>query len=398
MDSPVLVDVQGLWKRYCRSLKRSLMYGTLDIIKESIGHKSETQSLRTDEFWALKDVSFQIHRGESIGLMGHNGAGKTTLLKLINGLIKPNHGRISVTGSVRALIALGAGFNPILTGRENIRISMAILGFSEREMTKQFDEIVAFSELDEFIDTPIQSYSSGMLARLGFSVAIHTQPDIMLVDEVLSVGDLNFAIKCYRKISVFRNQGGTIFLVSHNPYAIRTNCDRAIWIEYGQIQKIGTANEVSGAYEQFSARADTTVAKQHYLDDSLKITNVTYPSSIQSGDAFSLEINIEASRSIACLIVCVTINNVTGQILISNDSLTDHFPLPIQKGRTTIRLSYDHLALVRGTYYLSLVVAEQHMNNQLAALLNKYKFDVRTSTDDYGAGIYKLLPTWQCYS
>ena len=398
MDSPVLVDVQGLWKRYCRSLKRSLMYGTLDIIKESIGHKSETQSLRTDEFWALKDVSFQIHRGESIGLMGHNGAGKTTLLKLINGLIKPNHGRISVTGSVRALIALGAGFNPILTGRENIRISMAILGFSEREMTKQFDEIVAFSELDEFIDTPIQSYSSGMLARLGFSVAIHTQPDIMLVDEVLSVGDLNFAIKCYRKISEFRNQGGTIFLVSHNPYAIRTNCDRAIWIEYGQIQKIGTANEVSGAYEQFSARADTTVAKQHYLDDSLKITNVTYPSSIQSGDAFSLEINIEASRSIACLIVCVTINNVTGQILISNDSLTDHFPLPIQKGRTTIRLSYDHLALVRGTYYLSLVVAEQHMNNQLAALLNKYKFDVRTSTDDYGAGIYKLLPTWQCYS
>lgn len=398
MDSPVLLDVQGIWKRYSRSLKRSLWYGVLDLARESIGYNGGTQNLRPSEFWALRDIFFQVRRGESVGLMGHNGAGKTTLLKLINGLIKPTRGRIAVTGSVRALITLGAGFNSVLTGRENIRIAGAVLGYSDHEMARRFDEVVAFSELEEFIDTPVQFYSSGMLARLGFSVAIHTQPDILLVDEVLAVGDLNFAIKCYRKIYEFRNQGGTIFLVSHNPYAIRTNCDRAIWIEHGQIREIGSANDVCGAYEQFSARADTKAAEQHYLDDSLKITKVIYPPSIQSGDAFSIEIDIEASRSIESPIVAVTINNVTAQILIANTSLTDHVPLTIKKGRTTIRVQYDRLPLVRGTYYLSLVVAEQNMNNQLAALLNMYKFEVQTSTDDYGAGMYRLSPTWESHS
>jgi lipopolysaccharide transport system ATP-binding protein len=396
MDTPVLVDVQALWKRYCRSLKRSLWYGMLDLARESLGRGGETKTLRPSEFWVLRDISFQVRRGESVGLMGHNGAGKTTLLKLINGLIKPNHGRISVTGSVRALIALGAGFNPILTGRENIRINGAILGYSDHEMAARYDEIVAFSELEEFIDTPVQSYSSGMLARLGFSVAIHTQPDILLVDEVLSVGDLNFAIKCYRRISEFRNQGGTIFLVSHNPYAIRTNCDRAIWIEHGQIREIGSANEVCGAYEQFSARKDSTAGEQRYLDDSIEIKKVTFPATIQSGGRFPVEIEIQASRPIKSPIVAVTINNVTTQILISNNSLTDRFHLSIPKGRTTISLYYDHLPLVRGTYYISLVVAEEYMNNQLAALLNMYKFEVQTSTDDYGAGMFKLQPGWEC--
>jgi ABC-type multidrug transport system ATPase subunit len=218
------------------------------------------------------------------------------------------------------------------------------------------------------------------------------------VDEVLAVGDLNFAIKCYRKISEFRNQGGTIFLVSHNPYAIRTNCDRAIWIEQGQLREIGSANDVCGAYEQFSARADTTVAEQSYLDDSLKITKVTCPSSIQSGNSFFIEIDVEASRSIESPIVTMTINNVTAQILVSNNTLTDHIPLAIQRGRTTIRMQYDQLPLARGTYYISLVVAERHMNNQLAALINMYKFEVQTSTEDYGAGMYKLLPTWESHS
>ncbi len=395
MNTPVLVDVQGLWKCYSRSLKHSLWYGVLDLFRESIGHSGDTRNLRPSEFWALRDVSFQVRRGESVGLMGHNGAGKTTLLKLINGLIKPNRGMIAVTGSVRAIIALGAGVNPVLTGRENIRIAGAILGYSEKEMARRFDEIVAFSELEEFIDTPVQSYSSGMLARLGFSVAIHTQPDILLVDEVLAVGDLNFAIKCYRKISEFRNQGGTIFLVSHNPYAVRTNCDRAIWIEHGQIQKIGTANEVCSIYEQFSARQDETKGEQRYLDDSLEITNVAYPAVIQSGQPFWVEFEIEASRPITNPIVAIAISNVTTQILISNNSLTDHFKFSIHKGKNIIRIHYDHLPLVRGMYYISLIVAEKYMNNQLATLLNAYKFEIQTSADDYGAGMYKLSPTWE---
>src|SRR5579859_2800592 len=192
-DAPA-IEVAEVSKRYCRSLKKSLWYGLRDMGNELTGRGQQADRLRPAEFWALRDVSFGVKRGESVGLVGHNGAGKTTLLKLINGLVKPSSGMIKVRGSVRALIALGAGFNPVLTGRENIRVASALLGFSERETRDRFDEIVAFSELEEFIDTPVQSYSSGMLARLGFAVAVHTRPDILLVDEVLAVGDLRFEI------------------------------------------------------------------------------------------------------------------------------------------------------------------------------------------------------------
>src|SRR5215210_586863 len=204
-----MIRVEGVSKRYSRSLKHGLWYGVRDVMKEIAGRGQAAEDLRPHEFWALRDVSFDVARGESVGLIGHNGAGKTTLLKLINGLIKPSRGRITVHGSVRALIALGTGFNPVLTGRENVRVASALLGYGERETRDRLEEIVEFSEIGEFIDAPVQSYSSGMLARLGFAVAVHTRPDILLVDEVLAVGDLNFAIKCYRKISEFRNHGGS---------------------------------------------------------------------------------------------------------------------------------------------------------------------------------------------
>lgn len=394
MDQPILITVEKVSKRFSRSLKRSLWYGIQDLGQELTGMSKTANQLRPDEFWALKDVSFQICRGESVGMMGHNGAGKTTLLKLLNGLIKPTEGKITMTGSVRALIALGAGFNPILTGRENIYISGGVLGFTTSQIKERFDEIVDFSELGEFLDMPVQSYSSGMLARLGFSVAINTLPDILLVDEVLAVGDLNFAIKCYRKISEFRSNGGLIILVTHNPYAIRTNCDRAIWLEHGEIREIGDANGVCDSYEQFVARESKVEGKQTITDPQIESIDVKLPAFINSGEPFEAEIKVKANRQIYNPIIALNISNVPGQILIANIS-----PLHDEKfsihGETTIRVRYDALNLAPGVYSVNLVLAEKYVNNQLAALINSFRFEVRTSEEDIGVGIFRITPRWE---
>ena len=195
-DSEVLVSCQGISKKFCRNLKKSLWYGVKDGVSEIVrGQSSDT--LRKDEFWALDDVSFELRRGECLGLLGRNGAGKTTLLKVLSGLIKPDKGTITLKGKVGGLIALGAGFNGILSGRENIRINGAILGYSREEIEDRMQEIIDFAEIPDFIDAPVNTYSSGMSVRLGFAIAaILTKPDVLLLDEVLAVGDIGFTIKC----------------------------------------------------------------------------------------------------------------------------------------------------------------------------------------------------------
>jgi lipopolysaccharide transport system ATP-binding protein len=209
-----LVHVESISKKFCRNLKRSLWFGLQDIGSELIG-RSKKPELRKDEFWAVKDVSFELRRGECLGLIGPNGAGKSTLLKMLNGLIKPDEGKITMKGRVNALIELGTGFNPVLTGRENIYNNGAVLGFTQREINEKFDAIVDFSEIGDFIDTPVQNYSSGMKVRLGFAVASQMEPDILLIDEVLAVGDVSFIIKCFSRMDTLL-QNSSIILVSHN--------------------------------------------------------------------------------------------------------------------------------------------------------------------------------------
>src|SRR5210317_2241023 len=179
--SDVLIKVENVSKKFCRDLKKSLWYGVKDIAGELSGRGTSRNALRPGEFWSVKDISFELKRGECLGLIGANGAGKSTLLKMLNGLIKPDQGRISMRGRVGALIELGAGFNPILTGRENIYVNGAVLGFTKEEISRKFDEIVEFAELDEFINTPVQNYSSGMKVRFGFAVAAQMEPDILLI-------------------------------------------------------------------------------------------------------------------------------------------------------------------------------------------------------------------------
>jgi lipopolysaccharide transport system ATP-binding protein len=218
----VLIKVDHVSKKFAKDLKKSLLYGLSDVFS-GITKKQQDKSLRKDEFWAVKDISFEVRRGECLGLIGHNGAGKSTLLKILNGLIAPDEGSVTMYGKVGALIELGAGFNPILTGRENIYNNAAIIGFSKQEIEAKFDEIVAFAEIEEFINMPVQNYSSGMKVRLGFAIAAQMQPDVLIIDEVLAVGDLGFILKCFKQIDKLLPHTAVVFVSHSMPMVARVS-------------------------------------------------------------------------------------------------------------------------------------------------------------------------------
>lgn len=267
--SETLVEVKGLSKKFCRRLKRSLWYGIRDIGAELIGSKRSRVKLRKEEFWALKDVNFEIKQGELVGLIGANGAGKTTLLKLLSGLIKPDEGEIIVRGKIQALIALGAGFNPILTARENIYINGAVLGFSKKEMDKLIGEIMDFAEIGEFIDMPVQSYSSGMQVRLGFSVAVNLKPDILIVDEVLAVGDASFRRKARNKMMELLHSGISVLFVSHNMALVSSLTSRCIYLDKGRVVAVDSSDRVTSLYLSDSIKRSTGPRKPGEQEDYL---------------------------------------------------------------------------------------------------------------------------------
>jgi lipopolysaccharide transport system ATP-binding protein len=232
-----------------------LSYGK-DLLKRAVRPSAIFSG--TELFWALRNVSFTVKKGDIIGIVGENGSGKSTLLKTIAGIFKPDEGRVTVHGKVGALIELGAGFHPELSGRDNIYLNGSILGMKRRQIDRIYDDIVGFSELEEFVDAPIKSYSSGMKVRLGFSIAIHLDPDILLVDEVLAVGDLYFQAKCMETMSQIIKRGATILLVSHDISKVRSICSKGIYLENGEIKDIGSAEQVTLTYFKKS-----TVRRQH---------------------------------------------------------------------------------------------------------------------------------------
>jgi len=242
-----VIRVETLRKKYSRNANAHRGYTMQDLLREIFGRRP-APAVREDEFWAVDEVSFECAAGESLALIGRNGAGKTTLLKMMTGLTKLDGGRIELNGRVQALINLGAGFSPALSGRDNIFNSAAIMGLSRKETAAIADEIVAFAELDEFIDSPVGTYSSGMRARLGFSVAVHLRPDILLLDEILSVGDHAFQNKCFIKMQELKSGGVTIVLVSHNHTSVLQMCSRALWMHRGRMMKLGPAKETVQAY------------------------------------------------------------------------------------------------------------------------------------------------------
>jgi lipopolysaccharide transport system ATP-binding protein len=244
----VVMEFQNVYKKFKKGEIHDSFRDLIPAFTKKLFSLKKDNGLQEREFWAINDVSFQVCKGEALGIIGPNGAGKSTILKLLSGILRPNKGQINVTGRLSSLIELGAGFHYDLTGRENIYLNGVILGMKKSEIDKKFDQIVEFSGISEFIDTPVKRYSSGMYARLGFAIAAHVEPDILLVDEVLSVGDYVFQRKCIDKIHEILRSGATVIFISHNMESVISLCSRAILLRKGEIIKEGNPNEVTSEY------------------------------------------------------------------------------------------------------------------------------------------------------
>ena len=250
-----VIQVQDVSKKFSRRANEHLSYGLGDLWALFAGTRA-TARLRKDEFYAVHNVSFELEAGDSFALVGRNGSGKSTLLKMMNGLIKLDSGRIVMDGRVQALINLGAGFSPALTGRDNIYNAAALMGLSRKQTNNRMDDITAFAELDDFIDSPVQTYSSGMRARLGFAIAVHLDPDILLIDEILAVGDYAFQNRCFARMQQLKKRGVTIVLVSHQHNSVIQLCEQALWLHHGKAMRMGASKDVVRDYLSFLEEAE----------------------------------------------------------------------------------------------------------------------------------------------
>jgi lipopolysaccharide transport system ATP-binding protein len=358
-----LIKVDSVSKKFAKSLKQSLVYGVQDVLS-GIRGSNKIKTLRKGEFWAVKNVSFEVKRGECLGLIGHNGAGKSTLLKTLNGLITPDEGTITMHGKVAALIELGAGFNPILTGRENIYNNAAVIGFSKKEIDEKFDSIVAFSEIEEFLDMPVQNYSSGMKVRLGFAIAAQMEPDILIIDEVLAVGDLGFRVKCMNRIQELLANCAVIF-VSHAMTQVTVICTNIILMDHGEIEYSG--NDIGLGVEKYFVKfSDDQQQIISTKDIKLKRTNLYSESSkndaetfINSGESLTLDFELEIDPEIKNLKFRIGVFNTEYRLLAEVDSDHVNFVCSNTNGFVKVTATIKNLLLRNGKYNLHLHVTDK---------------------------------------
>jgi len=319
-------------------------------------------------FWALKDVSFEVRTGEVVGIIGRNGAGKSTLLKILSRITEPTEGYAEIRGRIGSLLEVGTGFHPELTGRENIYLNGAILGMNRAEIENRFDDIVAFAEIERFIDTPVKHYSSGMYVRLAFAVAAHLEPEILLVDEVLAVGDASFQAKCLGKMGEVAGEGRTVIFVSHNMSAIVSLCSRCLLIEDGKIVKDGEVNDVASYYQSmlYSATDDVSDLSdvERYGSGKAKFTSValsfqnadgTPISVMRSGKELLIDLKIQASEEVRDANVAMIIYDATGYRLIDANTALQGTFLNLQPGEdASVRFHLQNVLLKPGSYLLGL--------------------------------------------
>lgn len=408
MDNDTVIKVDRLYKKFSRSLKRSMLYGTTDVTKNLFGIKSVKEDLRKSEFWALENISFELKKGEALGLIGQNGSGKSTLLRLINGIFPPDRGEISVRGRIGALIAVGAGFHPHMTGRENIYLNGAILGMSREEIDSKFQDIVDFADIGDFMDAPVATYSSGMNVRLGFAIAIHSDADILLADEVLAVGDLSFVLKCYRKIGEYREKGGSLILVSHGMQLVRNTCEKALWIDHGKVVEYGTAQDVCDHYEQYMVKKDAESQSKEGMtgsiinnDEAVHITNVKFldknskeTSEFKVGDKLTARITFETDRVVEKPIFTISIFNPENIVVISNYTNFDGVKIDQIEDEGYIDFELDNIQLKPSQYKFSVTLSERgDVNNHLEWHEKMYTFNI-VSNGVTSYGLYNPNPKW----
>lgn len=408
MDEDVVIKVDNVSKKFTRSIKRSMLYGSSDISKSMLGKKPDTSKLRKGEFWSLQDISFELKKGESLGIVGQNGSGKTTLLRILNGIFPPDKGKIQVKGKIGALIAVGAGFHPHMTGRENIYLNGTILGMTKEEIDQKYQRIIDFADIGDFMDAPVSTYSSGMSVRLGFSIAIHSDPEILLADEILAVGDLGFALKCYRKIAEFRKNGGTIILVSHSIQLVRNTCNKVIWLDKGTTKAAGDAQSVCDEYEKFMISKDSLSIQDSGVkinnDPEVDIVNVEFldkedspRSEFIQGETFKMRIHYSSQRKVIKPIFTVSLTTPENIQVISNYSNFDGLDIESISGSGYVDFFIDKLALKPLDYRCTITLAENSdINNHLVWHDKVYFFTVK-SRGHTSYGLIDPFPRWNLH-
>ena len=359
MSNDLAVAARGVSKRF------RLYHERPHSLKERFISRSGS---RYEEFMALKDVSCEIHRGESFGLIGANGCGKTTLLKCIAGILRPDEGTVTTSGRIASLLELGAGFHPDLTGRENVFLNASILGLSKRQTERQFDDMIAFAELEQFVDTQVKHYSSGMYVRLGFAVAIHADPEILLVDEVLAVGDERFQRKCLDRIRAIQHEGRTIVLVTHSMDMLRNVCSRAMFLDGGAVKAEGLPPDVIRVFR------DTLHGESHVEaspgeergDRRVRILRVALMDGaghehevFRSGDELVISIDLEASEPIGDPMVGIAIHDDRDDLILATNSDTLGQPMRVLRGKTRVRFTCGGLPMQDGRYLVTIGVTSR---------------------------------------
>jgi len=339
-------------------------------------------------FWALKDIDLVVYKGQTLGIIGPNGSGKSTLLRLMTRIMSPNKGRILTHGSVSALLELGAGFHPDLSGRENIYLNGSVLGFKRRDLEALFQEIVDFSELGPFIDNQVKNYSSGMYVRLGFSIAINLNPDILLIDEVLAVGDEAFQTKCLNRLAKMQQDGKTIVLVTHNTDIAASFSDRVLWLEKGCIKMLGDPNEVSEAYRQamrFSPEG-TEFGNMEAVISSLEILDGEERPALEyeTGDPMVLRLSYEARRRIDDPVFGFGIYNHMGLMVYGTNTSLRGMSIPYIQGRGQVCFRMPSIPMLDGRYYVSAAIHSRDEMTNYHWLDKKYYFDVVSPGKDAG--------------
>jgi ABC-type polysaccharide/polyol phosphate transport system ATPase subunit len=376
---------------------------------ESFINVFRRQPAKDQNLWAVRDLSFSVRKGECLGLIGRNGSGKSTALKLVARILRPTSGYMRIWGRVSALLELGAGFHQDLTGRENIYLNASVLGLSQAEVDAAFDSIIEFSELEEFIDMPVKHYSSGMYMRLGFSVAIHVRPDILIVDEILAVGDYAFQTKCIDRIYEMKRQGVTIIMVSHDLDMMRRLCTHLLWMEKGEMQAYGPTEEVAVAYRDYSQeRVSQQLTAQHrhqferWGTGEIEITAVRFlnaageqQQTFQTGESLTIEMAYFAHQPIREPEFGLAIFHQNGTHINGPNSRLANLTTGTIEGRGTVRYHIERLPLLPARYEVTAAIHDSRLTHAYDYHKQAYQFRVTAVEGCETDGLVAIPATWQ---
>ncbi|MBN2119596.1 MAG: ABC transporter ATP-binding protein [Candidatus Omnitrophica bacterium] len=407
------IEFNGVWKKF---KKGERLYSLRDWIPSAFKkifsiNGNGKDNLKEREFWALQNVNFHVKKGEVLGIIGPNGAGKSTILKLLSKILVPNKGEIKINGRLSALIEITAGFHHEFTGRENIYFNGSILGMTKKEIDEKFDSIVEFSGVEEFIDTPVKRYSSGMMARLGFSIAAHVDPDILLVDEVLSVGDAAFRAKCAQKMRELLDLDVTIVLVSHNLSLIQSLCKRVILLEGGKVKEEGVPEEVIPHYQEAVSKKrrqefEKKVKSQGYKIDireesPFKISDVSLfdgennrKEDFRIGEPLSIRVDYEAKEEIESPAFSLDVVRSDGVVCCSSNTKSDNFLTGSIKGKGTLNIELGKLNLVPGVYLVKVSVWDRDMLHAYVIRKRDFFKIAANESKGYEKGVFLPVAKW----